>query len=85
MPTKKQIGEITHYFDHISVAVVKLSDKVKEGETVLVEGHTTSFEQKLDSMQVDHKPVKEAKKGESIGLKVADKVRAGDKVFRVTE
>ena len=85
MPTKKQIGEITHYFDHISVAVVKLSDEVKEGETVLVEGHTTSFEQKLDSMQVDHKPVKEAKKGESIGLKVADKVSAGDKVFRVTE
>jgi putative protease len=85
MPTKKQIGEITHYFDHISVAVVKLSDKVKEGENVLVEGHTTSFEQKLASMQVDHKPVKEAKKGESIGLKVADKVRAGDKVFRITE
>jgi translation elongation factor EF-1alpha len=85
MPTKKQIGEITHYFDHISVAVVKLSDKVKAGEKVLVEGHTTNFEQALDSMQVDHKPVKEAKKGESIGLKVADKVRAGDKVYRVSE
>ena len=84
MPSKKQIGEITHFFDHISVAVVKLSDKVKEGEKILVDGATTSFEQTVSSMQVEHKQVKEAKKGESIGLKVADKVRPGDKVYRVT-
>ena len=84
MPTKKEIGEITHFFDHIGVAVVKLKDNVKSGDKILVEGHTTSFEQNLDSMQVDHKPVKDAKKGESIGLKVMDKVRAGDKVYKVT-
>ncbi len=85
MPSKNEIGEITHYFDHINVAVVKLKDKIKQGEKILVEGHTTNFEQTADSMQVEHKPVKEAKKGESIGLKVAENVRAGDKVYRVTE
>lgn len=85
MPSKKMIGEITHYFDHIGVAVVKLSDKIKVGERILVEGHTTNFEQNIDSMQIEHKNVNEAKKGESVGLKVAEGVRAGDKVFRVLE
>ncbi len=85
MPTKKEVGEITHYFDHISVAVVKLKNKIKQGDKILVEGHTTNFEQAADSMQIEHKPVKEAKKGESIGLKVAEKVRPGDKVFLVKE
>jgi len=81
MPTKKEVGKITHYFDHINVAVVELKDKLKQGEKILVEGHTTNFEQTADSMQIEHKPVKEAKKGESIGLRVVDKVRAGDKVY----
>lgn len=83
--TKKQIGEITHYFDHIGVAVVELKDKLKKGDKILVEGHTTNLEQTADSMQVEHKPVSEAKKGESIGLKVSGKVRAGDKVYRIAE
>ncbi len=85
MPSKKEIGEITHYFDKINVAVVKLKDKIKKGDKILVEGHTTNFEQAADSIQIEHKPVDEAKKGESIGMKVVDKVRAGDKVYRVTE
>ena len=65
------------------MAVVKLSDKVKQGDKILIEGATTNFEQALDSMQIEHKEVKEAKKGDSIGLKVKDRVREGDKVYRV--
>lgn len=85
MADKKPIGEVTHFFTNINVAVIKLSAKLKEGEKILIEGATTSLEQEATSMQVNHKEVKEAKKGESIGLKVAEKVREGDKVFRVVD
>ena len=83
MPDKKPIGEITHFFSNISVAVIKLSGKLKEGEKILIEGATTNFEQEAKSMQIEHKGVKEAKKGDSIGLKVKDRVREGDKVYKV--
>ena len=83
MADKKPIGEITHFFGHINVAVVKLSGKLKDGEKILIEGATTNFEQAAKSMQIDHKEVKEAKKGDSVGLKVKDRVREGDKVYKV--
>jgi translation elongation factor EF-1alpha len=82
---KKKVGKITHFFSHISVAVVKLSGGLKKGDKILIEGSTTSFEQKADSMQVEHKPVASAKKGQSIGLKVKDRVREGDDVYLVSE
>jgi len=82
---KKIIGEITHYFGHISVAVVKLSENIKKGVKVSIEGATTNFEQAFDSMQIDRKDVEEATKGQSIGVKVNDKVRVGDKVFILSE
>ena len=85
MADKKPVGEITHFFGHISVAVVKLSGKLKEGDKILIEGATTNFEQEAKSMQIEHKEVKEAKKGDSIGLKVKDRVREGDKVYKVVE
>ncbi len=78
---RKRIGKITHFFPKISVAVVELEDKVKVGDTIEIEGQDSKFEQKLDSMQVNHAPVKEAKKGDAIGLKVAQPVREGDVVF----
>jgi len=85
MADKKPIGEVTHFFTNINVAVIKLSAKLKEGEKILIEGATTKLEQEATSMQVNHKEVKEAKKGESIGLKVAERVREGDRVFRVVD
>jgi putative protease len=85
MAEKKLVGEITHFFTHINVAVIKLKGGLKEGEKILIEGATTSLEQEAKSMQIEHKKVKEAKKGQSIGLKVQDRVREGDKVFRVKE
>ena len=83
MADKKPIGEITHFFTNINVAVIKLSGKLNEGDKSIIEGATTNFEQPAKSMQIEHKEVKQAKKGDSIGLKVKDRVREGDKVYRV--
>ena len=85
MAEKKLIGEVTHFFTNISVAVIKLKDTLKEGEKILIEGATTNLEQEAKSMQIEHKEVKEAKKGQSIGLKVQDRVREGDKVYKIEE
>ncbi|MBL7156326.1 MAG: hypothetical protein ISS87_01885 [Candidatus Pacebacteria bacterium] len=80
----KQIGEITHYFGNISVAVLKLSDSLKAGETIRIVGGTeTDFEQKVKSMEVDHEKVEKAKKGDDVGLKVDEKVREGYKVYKL--
>lgn len=76
-----EMGRITHYFDNIGVAVVKLAKELKVGDTIRVKGATTDFKQKIDSMQVEHKSVNKAKKGEAIGLKVKDKVRPNDAVY----
>ncbi len=83
MGEKKPIGAITHYFSKIGVAVIELSGKINEGDNISIEGATTNVNQKIDSMQIEHKPVKTAGKGQSIGLKVVDRVREGDDVFIV--
>lgn len=83
MGEKKPIGAITHYFNKIGVAVIELSGKINEGDDISIEGATTNVNQKVDSMQIEHKPVKTAGKGQSIGMKVVDRVREGDSVFKV--
>jgi putative protease len=80
---KKLVGKVTHYFTKIGVAVIELEGTMKVGDEISIEGATTNVVQKVDSMQIEHKNVKEAKKGESIGMKVADRVREGDLVFKV--
>jgi len=80
----KLIGEVTHYFGHIGVCVVNLSNTLKEGDTIrIVGGENTDFTQTVDSMQIEHEKVKTAKKGDSVGLKVKEKVREGYKVYKV--
>ena len=78
---KKLVGKIRHFFPHISVAVVDLSGDLKAGDSILVEGSTTSFSQKVQSMQIEHQGIGTARKGQAIGLKVKEKVREGDKVY----
>ena len=85
MADKKLVGEITHFFTNINVAVIKLKAGLKDGEKILIEGATTNLEQEAKGMQIEHKKVKAAKKGQSIGLKVKDRVREGDKVYKVKE
>lgn len=77
------IGEITHYFSKIWVAVIKLDDTLKVGDNIKIVGGGTEFTQPVESMQIEHAQVQEAKAGESIGLKVAQKVKEGYKVYKV--
>lgn len=80
---EKPIGQVTHYFSNIGVAVIDLSSPLKQGDVIRITGgQETDFEQKVDSLQVDHKEVKSAKKGDSVGMKVKEKVREGYKVFK---
>ncbi|OGZ85289.1 MAG: hypothetical protein A2599_01925 [Candidatus Staskawiczbacteria bacterium RIFOXYD1_FULL_39_28] len=80
----KSIGEITHYFDEIKVAVIKLGAPLKAGQKIRITGgKETDFEQEIKSMQIDHKLVKSAKRGQEIGIKVNEKVRDGYKVWKI--
>ena len=79
----KLIGRISHYFGHIGVAVIDLKDKLKEGDTIRIVGGETEFTQTAQSMEVEHEKIKEAKKGDSVGLKVDQKVREDYKVYKV--
>ena len=80
----KLIGKITHYFSNIEVGVIELSAPLSQGDEIrIVGGENTDFTQKVDSMQVDHKVVDKAKKGDSVGLKVSEKVREGYQVYKV--
>ena len=80
---ENQIGEVTHYYSHLEVAIVKFSRKVKVGEAVHFKGATTDFVLTIGSIQFDHKDIDEAKKGQEVGIKVSEKVRQGDKVCEV--
>lgn len=80
---EKEIGAITHYFGHINVGIIKLADSLKVGEKIHIKGHTTDITQDVDSMQIEHATVSDAKKGDAVGIKVASKVHPNDKVFKV--
>jgi translation elongation factor EF-1alpha len=82
---KKLIGKVTHFFSKISVAGIELSDTLKVGDRISIEGATTAFEENIDSMQIDQKGVEVANAGDIIGIKVKDKTRVGDSVFLVTD
>lgn len=79
----KLIGKIAHYFSKIEVAVIELSDALKVGDTIRIVGGATDFNQTVDSMEIEHEKVKEGKSGDSVGLKVGQKVREGYKVYKI--
>ena len=79
----KEIGKATHFFSKISVGVIELSKTLKVGDKIRIKGATTDFEQKIDSMQIEHEKVEKAKAGQSIGLKVKEPVREHDTVYKV--
>lgn len=81
----KLIGKITHYFSKIGVAVIELSDTLKAGDTIRIVGGETDFNQVVESMEIEHQKVNEAKAGDSVGLKVSQKVREGYKVYKISE
>jgi len=79
------IGVVTHYFDHIGVAVVKLEKgTLSAGDKIKVETKGGTFEQQVESMQIEHQQIDKAKAGDEFGLKVEQPVEKGDKVFPVS-
>ncbi|MEM2987898.1 MAG: translation elongation factor-like protein [Candidatus Bathyarchaeia archaeon] len=81
----ENVGKVTHFFTKISVAIVELTGTLSIGDKILIKGPTTNLEQTVDSMQIEHKNVQTAKKGDSIGLKVNERVREGDTVYKILE
>jgi len=77
------IGQVTHYFDRLSVAIIKLSKPLRAGETLHYKGAKTDFVGTVTSMEIEHQAIDEAKVGDEIGMKVDEKVREGDRVYKV--
>lgn len=80
---KKLVGKVVHYYTKIGVGVVELSDELNVGDRISIEGATTNVEEVVNSMQIEHQNVPNAKAGQSIGLKVPQKVREGDLVYKL--
>jgi putative protease len=80
------VGRVEKFFSRIGVAAIKITEgELKIGDTIRIKGHTTDFEQKIESMQVEHVPVDKAQKGQDVGIKVKEKVREGDLVYILKE
>jgi len=80
---KKPVGKVTHFFTKIGVGVIELSDELKVGDKISIEGATTNVQQTVQSMQIEHKEVQSASAGDAIGLKVDQRVREGDLVYKL--
>jgi putative protease len=80
-----KVGEVVKFFAKPSVAAVKIvAGELNAGDKVKFTGHTTDFEETIDSMEIDNKKVEKAVSGDYIGVKVSDRVRPGDEMFKVT-
>jgi translation elongation factor EF-1alpha len=80
-----EVGQVTHYFDRPHVAIVKMTgDQVAVGDTIHIKGAHTELTEKVTSMEIEHRKIEIAKAGDEFGLQVADRVRTGDRVYKVT-
>ena len=79
----QEVGRVSHFFTKISVAVIELTATVSVGDRILIKGPTTNLEQTVDSMEIEHEKVQKAGVGQSIGLKVKDRVRETDVVYKM--
>jgi putative protease len=80
-----RIGNISHVYKKIGVAIVDLSDTLQVGDTIHITGHHTDLTQKVESIQIEHQNVQKAEPGQSIGLKVNGDVREHDIVFKIVD
>ncbi len=83
MVGEQKIGVVVHYYSKISVAVVELSGRMALGDNIRIKGLQTDFMQDVQSMQVEHRQIAQAEPGDLVGLKVHQKVREGDELFRI--
>ena len=79
------IGTVSDFFAHPVVAAIELTAAVKVGDKIRIKGHTTDLELTVDSMQIENQSVQEAKVGDSIGVKVPERVRDGDTVYKIVD
>ncbi len=79
----KLVGKVTHYYDKIGVAIVRVLIPFKKGDSIRIEGGQTLFSQKVVSMEKDHKKITLTKNGDEVGVKVKERVREGYKVYKV--
>ena len=83
-PQGDQLGEVVAFFRIPVVAVIKVTQgNLKLGDRIWIKGHTTDLKQVISSMQVDHQPIQEARKGDEVGLKISSRARLGDRVYRI--
>lgn len=80
-----RVGGVTGYFAHVEAAAIELNGDLKIGDTIHIKGHTTNFEQEVESMQIENELVEKAKAGDSIGVKVKERVRRHDVVYKVID
>jgi translation elongation factor EF-1alpha len=83
--SEEVIGTVSDFFAHPVVAAIELTAALKVGDKIRIKGHTTDLELNVDSMQIENEPVQEAKAGDSIGVKVPEKVRDGDMVYKIVD
>ena len=85
MVEKKLVGKITHFYPKISVAVVELEDTLNVGDKILIERGEESFEQIVESIQIEHENIQKAEAGQAVGLKLNERAKEGAQVFKVIE
>lgn len=79
------VGKVSDFFAKPSVIAIKLEEKVAVNDTIHIKGHSTDFIQKITSMQIEHKNIEVAEKGATVGIKVEQKARKGDKVYKIVD
>ena len=83
---EEKIGFVEHFFTNVSVAAIKITDgELKVGDTIHIVGAHTDFKQKIDSMQIERNPVENVESGDEVGIKVKDRVREHDVVYKIPE
>jgi len=82
---EKEVGKVSDFFAHPVVAGIELKGSLKVGDKLHIKGHTTDIELDVGSMQINNADVTEAKAGDSVGIKVPERVRRGDAVYKVTD
>ena len=80
-----EIGKVSEFFARPVVAGIQLTASLKLGDRIHIKGHTTDIEVTIESMQINNVDVKEAKAGDAVGVKLTDRVRRGDAVYKVTD
>jgi translation elongation factor EF-1alpha len=82
---EERIGQVTHFYNRIRVAVLELTGELKEGDVIHILGRTTGFTQGVESMEIEHRKVQAVGPGDEVALKVINSVHRGDVVYKVTQ